>query len=212
MVRIDIGRASGLGDQVRVPVGAIVMTNSKRAFERAMRLAAVSGLRASFGPALLAAATNDEHRRNWALAALGEMIVDKVPGVPSRASLPAMLPRAAAGYYVAKKVMEREGVEDPWVAPLGAAVAAGVGALAPRLRGLLGVVLGIPSPVIGLAEDYLALKIGSEAVGLTMDDLKRIGEESVEDVQGLVEKATEAVMPQIHQLQDRLQSAGAGSI
>ena len=176
-----------------------------------MRLAAVSGLRASFGPALLAAAYNHEQRRNWALAAVGEMAFDKVPGVPSRASLPAMLPRAAAGYYVAKQVMEREGVDDPWVAPLGAAVAAGVGALAPRVRGLLSLVLGIPSPVVGLAEDYLALKIGSEAVGLTMDDLKRIGEESFEDMQGLVEKATEAVKPQLQQIQDKFQSAGAGS-
>ncbi|WP_435016853.1 hypothetical protein TA3x_004434 [Tundrisphaera sp. TA3] len=188
------------------------MTDSKRAFERAMRLAAVSGLRASFGPALLAAAYNHENRRNWALAAVGEMVVDKVPGVPSRASLPAMLPRAAAGYYVAKTVMEREGVNDPWVAPLGAAVAAGVGALAPRIRGLLGLVLRVPSPMIGLAEDYLALKVGSEAVGLTMDDLKRIGEESIEDVQGLVEKAGEAIQPQLQQLQDRVQSAGAGSM
>lgn len=187
------------------------MTDSKRAFERAMRLAAVTGLRASFGPALLAAATNNANRRNWALAAVGEMVVDKVPGVPSRATLPAMLPRAAAGYYVAKQIMEREGVDDPWVAPLGAAVAAGVGAIAPRIRGLLGLVLRVPSPVIGLAEDYLALKIGSEAVGLTMDDLKRIGEESLEDMQGLVDKATEAVKPQLQQLQDKFQSAGAGS-
>jgi hypothetical protein len=191
--------------------GVIAMDNSKRAFERAMRLAVVSGLRASFGPALLAAAHNHEHRRTWALAALGEIVVDKIPGIPSRSSLPLMLPRAASGAYVAKHVMEREGINDPWIAPMGAAVAAGVAALAPKIRGLLGTVLGIPSPVIGLAEDYLALKIGSEALGLSMDDLRRIGEESFEDVQGLVEQATEAVKPQIQQLQDKFQSAGAGS-
>jgi len=177
-----------------------------------MRLAAISGLRASFGPAFVAAAYNRENRRNWALAAIGEMVIDKVPGVPSRSSLPLMLPRAASGAYVAKQVMEREGVEDPWIAPMGAAVAAGVAALAPRLRGLLTTVLGIPSPIVGLAEDYLALKVGAEAVGMTMDDLRRIGEESIEDVQGLVEQATQAVQPQIQQLQEKFQSAGAGSM
>jgi len=186
--------------------------SSKRAFERAMRLAAVCGLRASFGPALIEAAYNRQNRRNWALAALGEMVVDKLPGIPSRASLPLLLPRAASGGYVAQQVMEREGIQDPWIAPMGAAVAAGVAALAPRLRGLIGTVLGIPSPLLGLAEDYLALKIGAEAVGMPMDDLKRIGQESFEDVQGLVEQATQAVQPQIQQLQEKLQSAGAGSM
>ncbi len=105
------------------------MTNSKRAFERAMRLAVVSGLRSTFGMALMEAAYDRPNRKTWALAAMGEMVVDKVPGVPSRASLPAMLPRAVAGAYVAKQVMDREGVDDPWAVPMGAAVAAGVAAL-----------------------------------------------------------------------------------
>ena len=73
------------------------MTNSKRAFERAMRLAVVSGLRATFGVALMEAAYDRPNRKNWAKAAMGEMVFDKIPGVPSRASLPAMLPRAAGG-------------------------------------------------------------------------------------------------------------------
>lgn len=187
-------------------------TSSKRAFERAMRLAAVSGLRASFGPALLEAAYNRQNRRNWALAAVGEMVVDKLPGIPSRSSLPLMAPRAVSGGYVAQQVMEREGIQDPWVAPMGAAVAAGVAALAPRLRGLISTVLGIPSPLVGLAEDYLALKVGAEALGMTMDDLKRIGQESIEDVQGLAEQAGVHVGPQIQQLRDKIQSAGAGSM
>ena len=86
------------------------MTNSKRAFERAMRLAVVSGLRSTFGMALMEAAYDRPNRKAWAIAAMGEMVVDKIPGVPSRASLPAMIPRAVAGAYVVQQVMEREGV------------------------------------------------------------------------------------------------------
>ena len=180
------------------------MTDSRRAFERAMRLAVVSGLRSTFGVALMEAAYDRPNRKGWALAAMGEMVVDKVPGVPSRASLPAMLPRAMAGAYVAKQVMDREGVEDPWAAPMGAAVAAGVAALAPRIRGLLGMVLGVPSPVLGLVEDYIALRVGGDALGLSMQDLQKIGEESIEDVKGYVTSVASSV--------EGLQSVGAGSM
>jgi len=168
-----------------------------------MRLAVVSGLRSTFGVALLEAAYERPNRKNWAIAAMGEMVVDKIPFAPSRASLPAMLPRAVAGAYVAQQVMDREGVQDQWAAPMGAAVAAGVAALAPRIRGLLGVVLGVPQPLLGLAEDYLALRIGGDALGLTMDDVKRIGEESFEDVKGYVTSIAPEPTPQ---------SVGAGSM
>jgi hypothetical protein len=181
------------------------MTNSKRAFERAMRLAIVSGLRSTFGVALLEAAYDRPNRKGWALAALGEMVVDKIPFAPSRASFPAMLPRAVAGGYVAGQVMEREGVEDPWAVPMGAAVASGVAALAPRIRGILSTVLGVPSPVLGLVEDYLALKIGGEALGLSGEDLKQIGAESFDEIKNYVASASENVT----QLR---QSVGAGSM
>ncbi len=161
------------------------MTNSKRAFERAMRLAVVSGLRATYAVALVQAAHNKPNRKEWALAAMGELVVDKIPGIPSRASLVGMLPRAAAGAYVAKEVMDKEGVEDQWAAPMGAVVAAGVAALAPRIRGVLSVFM--PSALVGLAEDYLALKVGGEALGMTMQDVQHLGQESIQQVQGYVE-------------------------
>jgi hypothetical protein len=188
------------------------MTNSKRAFERAMQLAVVSGLRATFGVALLEAANQRPNRKAWAVAAMGEMVVDKIPGVPSRASLVGMLPRAAAGGYVAHQVMEQEGVDDPWAAPMGAAVAAGVAALAPRIRGILSTVLGVPSPVIGLVEDYIALKIGGDALGLSMNDLKKIGEESIEEVKGYVSSAVSASQDILGSSSERPQSVGAGSM
>ncbi len=188
------------------------MTDSKRAFERAMRLAAVSGLRATFGVALLEAAYNRPNRKAWAVAAVGEMVVDKIPGIPSRASLPAMIPRAVAGGYVAHEVMEREGLQDPWASTMGAAVASGVAVLAPRIRGILGTVLGVPSPVLGLLEDYIALKVGSEALGMSMEDLKRIGEESVEEVKGYVNYAVSTSQDLLGTSSETPQSAGAGSM
>lgn len=171
------------------------MTTSKRAFERAMRLAAVSGLRSTFGVALLEAAYDRPNRKQWAMAALGEAAVDKIPFAPSRASLPGMLSRAVAGGYVAKQVMDREGVSDPFIAPMGAAVAAGVGALAARARGLLHAV-GISGVMLGLAEDYFALKVGGEAVGLTMGDLKSIGAETVDDLKSHFQALIDQVQDQ----------------
>jgi hypothetical protein len=169
------------------------------AFERAMKLAVVSGLRAMMGPALVATARRRPERQALVAAAMGEMVIDKLPLVPRRASLPLMLPRAVAGAWVAKQVMEEEGVEDPWAVPLGAAVAAGVAALAPRIRVLARTVLGVPDPLIGLAEDYLALKLGSEAVGLSMEDLKGAAGESIGEMRERV-------------VDPARQSIGAGSI
>ncbi len=183
------------------------MTDSKRAFERAMRLAAVSGLRATFGVALLEAAYNRPNRKLWALAAMGEAVVDKIPFAPSRASLPLMIPRAVAGGYVAREVMGREGIDDPATMAMGAAVASGVAALAPRIRGLLSTVLGVPSPLLGMVEDYIALKVGGEALGLSLEDLKRVGGESVEEVKGYVESITST-----NGSTGIPQSAGAGSM
>jgi hypothetical protein len=183
------------------------MNDSKRAFERAMRLAVVSGLRSTFGVALMESAYGRPNRKVWALAAMGEAVADKIPFMPSRASLPAMLPRAVAGGYVAKQVMAREGIDDPWAMAMGAAVASGVAALAPRIRGLLGTVLGVPGPVLGLVEDYLALSIGAEALGMSMDDLKKIGEESVEEVKGYVTSMTDSIGST-----GTPQSVGAGSM
>src|SRR3954452_1336313 len=117
---------------------------ASQAFERAMKLAVVSGLRTMLGPAMVAAASNRPERQGLAMAAMGEMVIDKMPLMPSRASLPLMIPRALAGAWVAKTMMEEAGEENPWAVPMGAAVAAGVATLAPRVRYLLGRTLGVP--------------------------------------------------------------------
>jgi hypothetical protein len=168
--------------------------------ERALRLAAVTGLKATFGPALISAAQDRPERNALAMAAMGEMVIDKLPYIPSRSSLPLLLPRVFAGYWTAKKSLEADGVDDAGTAAMGAAVAAGVAIAAPMVRKTLRVVLGIPDAVLGVAEDYLALKIGSEAAGLTMDDVKNIGQQAFED-------ASNGISPLIEDVRHRLQPA-----
>lgn len=168
--------------------------------ERAMRLAAITGLKATFGPALIAAAQDRPERKALAMAALGEMLVDKLPFVPSRSRLPLLLPRAFAGYWTAKQSLEHDGVDDPSAAAMGAAVAAGVAIAAPLVRRTLRTVLGVPDAVLGVAEDYLALKIGGEAVGLSMDDLKSIGTDTFHQM-------ADGVGPLVEDVRNKLQPA-----
>jgi len=176
------------------------MATGGPAFEKAMKLAVVSGLRCVLGPALLAASRARPERKNLALVALGEMVADKLPLMPSRSSLPLLLPRALAGAWVAKQVMEEETGEtgDPWTPALGAAVAVGVATLAPVIRGTLRHVLGLPDAVLGVAEDYLALKLGGQAIGMTLGEIGQVAGESIDS-------AKNALLP-------APQSAGAGSM
>jgi hypothetical protein len=176
------------------------MATGGAAFEKAMKLAVVTGLRCTLGPALLAASRARPERKNLALLALGEMAADKLPLMPSRDSLPLLLPRAVAGAWVAKQVVEEEEGQsaDSWTPALGAAVAVGVATLAPVIRGTLRHVLGLPDALLGLAEDYLALKLGGEAVGMSLDQIGHIAGESIDSVKNALVPAT--------------QSEGAGSM
>jgi hypothetical protein len=151
--------------------------------DRALKLAAVTGLRAALGPALVAQALDRPQRRNLALAALGEMVFDKLPYVPWRDTLPSLIIRGAAGAWVAHEVVKgRTGEDDPWAAPLGAAVAMGVGVAAPKLRRSLGWMTGMPQLFLGLIEDYCALRVGTEALDLSMDQVTGYAREAVGEV------------------------------
>jgi hypothetical protein len=99
---------------------------------------------------------------------------------------------------VAKTVQQEQGDDDPWIIPLGAAVAMGVAAAAPKVRKTLTVTTGVSDAILGLIEDYIALRVGSDAVGLSMDELTYIARDSVEDLK-------ERIMPAV-------QSLGAGSM
>src|SRR4051812_17827411 len=167
-------------------------------FEKAMKLAVVTGLRSMLGPALVTRSMNRPEQQNLALAALGEMIADKLPLVPSRDTLVPLVLRGLAGAWVAKTLQEEEGTDDPWTIPLGAAVAMGVAVAAPKIRKTLTMTTGVSDTFLGLLEDYLALRLGTDTVGISMDELSQIARDSVEDLR-------ERVMPVV-------QSVGAGSM
>jgi uncharacterized membrane protein len=167
-------------------------------FEKAMKLAVVTGMRSLLGPALVARATNRPSWKNLAMAALGEMAADKLPLVPSRDTLLPLIARGVAGAWVAKTLAEDEGSDDPWIVPLGAAVAMGVAVAAPKIRKTLTVSTGISDTVLGMIEDYLAIRLGSDAVGLTMNEISEGARESIDDLK-------ERIVP-------ALQSVGAGSM
>jgi hypothetical protein len=173
------------------------MAMREGAFERAMKLAVISGLKCMMGPALVSAAQCRPETRALAAAAMGEMLLDKVPYLPNRSSLPLLLPRAVAGYWVTQRIMEDEGVDDPLAAPIGAVVAAGTATFAPIIRRALSRLLSIPDPLLGLAEDYLALRLGASAMGLSTNDLKEIATDTLEEAKDrlmpYVQDAKEAI-------------------
>jgi hypothetical protein len=174
----------------------IMMGNTP--FDRAMKLAVLSGLKATLGPAFLRTSQRRPEAQYWVAAAIAEMVLDKVGFLPSRSRLPLMIPHAVAGGWVARESLREDGIDDPAGALMGAAVAAGVATFAPMVRGLSRRILGVPDPVLGVAEDYFALKLGTEAVGLSMDDVTHAAKASIEDLG--------------HQLAPAAQSIGAGSM
>lgn len=172
------------------------MTSTNRAYERAMTLAALSGLKVALGPAFLTTAHRRPGSQNWVLAALGEMVLDKVGIFPSRFRLPLLIPHTIAGAWVASESLKEDGVDDPWAAPMGAIVAAGVATLAPMVRITGSRVLGIPDPVLGLAEDYMALRLGTQAMDLSMDQVAETAKETVSEL-------GERVRPALQEVTDR---------
>jgi hypothetical protein len=149
---------------------------------RAMALAAVCGSRATLGPAFLAVSQRRPGAGTWVAAALGELLADKLGVLPPRYEPALLIPRALAGAWVARETLKKDGVEDPSAVMAGAVVAAGVASIAPIVRVGLGRVLGVPDVLLGLAEDYLVLRLGAEATGLTMDELPAVAREAVEEM------------------------------
>lgn len=177
------------------------MTDGQTPQQRALTLAAVSGLKTVMGPALFAMARRREGWKLLAAAAVGEMLLDKLPFLPSRRSLPLLIPRALAGYWVANETLKEEGIDDPQGAAMGAAVAAGVATFAPMVRTLLSRGLSIPDALVAAAEDALALKLGGEAVGM---DYQQIADSAREALAGLTDEAR----PLVDDLRERLHLTG----
>src|ERR1700690_4129869 len=110
--------------------------------------AALAGLscamRSAAGPAMLAAhgRIRGRARIGIALAAVGEIAVDKTSLATDRTAIPALAGRVATGAYTGRELAGAPGAA-------AAAVAAAVGTYATRrLRGLVVEATGLPDPVV----------------------------------------------------------------
>jgi hypothetical protein len=162
------------------------MSSSKTPFERAMTLAAISGFKVALGPAFLAASRRSPSRGAWAIAAIGEMVLDKVGILPPRFRPSLLIPHALAGAWIARESMKEDGVDDPTAPLIGAVVAAGVASVAPVARIALNRGLGISDAILGVGEDYLALRLGTEATEMSMNQVVEVAREAIDEFRGRV--------------------------
>jgi uncharacterized membrane protein len=121
----------------------------------------VAGLRSMTAPAIANAAKRNAAAGMLATLAVGEMIVDKLPFVPSRTQWPSLLVRAATG-AAAAWVLPSETVREQRNAAILGAVGAIAGSyLGEVLRRRAVQALHIPDPVVALVEDGIAVGAGA---------------------------------------------------
>ena len=87
---------------------------------------------------------------------------------------------------MARESLKRDGIDDPTGPWIGAVVAAGVSCVAPMTRIALHKGLGISDALLGVGEDYLALRLGTEATDITMGQVSEIAREAIDDLRGRV--------------------------
>jgi len=150
--------------------------NQKSAL-RVLTLGAVAGMRSMSAPALVSGylqqkqlAALAESPLAWLgtgqayialrLAAAGELIADKLPGIPARIEPLPLLGRAMSGAVAGAALSDADG--EDWVvgAALGTAAAVISAFGLYHLRRALTYGLGLPDPVVALAEDGVALAAG----------------------------------------------------
>lgn len=147
---------------------------------RTVGLGAISGLRGSSGPALLSRSAakgrislEDTPFRLLAsrkvstllqLALLGELVGDKLPGVPARTSQNALIGRAVFGALVGAALFASEKRALMAGALIGAASAVGAAFAGENLRAAIVARTGVPDPVMAAAEDAITLTVGTRAL------------------------------------------------
>ena len=114
------------------------------------------------------------------------MFLDKIGIFPPRFRPALLIPHALSGAWVARESLKRDGVDDPTGPVLGAVVAAGVSCVAPMTRIALHRGLGISDALLGVGEDYLALRLGTEATDVTMGQVTEIARDAIDDLRGRV--------------------------
>jgi len=85
----------------------------------------------------------------------------------------------------------------------GAVVAAGVSCVAPLVRMTLNKGLGVSDAMLGVGEDYLALKFGTEATGLSMGQVTEIARDAIEEISGQAMSSLPSAASARHLLTDR---------
>lgn len=150
--------------------------NQKTAL-RVLVLGAVAGMRSMSAPALvsgylqqrrlsalagspLAWLGTEQANTALRLAAAGELVVDKLPGIPARVKLLPLLGRAASGATAGAALSDVD--RESWTggAALGAAAAVVSTFSLYHLRRALTHELGLPDFLVALAEDGVALIAG----------------------------------------------------
>lgn len=168
------------------------MAELKPSHEKALALAALCGFKIALGPAFLRASQRSGSTQTWATAALGEMMIDKIGLFPARFRPLLLVPHAVAGVWTARESLKEDGeADDPGVLAAAAVVAAGVTVTLPMIRIALSKGLRIPDYLLGLAEDYVALQLGTKAVGMSMEQVGRIARASVEGIGDQIKPALE---------------------
>jgi hypothetical protein len=168
------------------------MASQEKAYQKAMTLAALSGFKIALGPAFLETSRRGPNARNWVIGALGEMVLDKVGLFPPRYRPSLLIPHTAAGAWVARESLREDGIDDLGGVVAGAAVAAGVAIAAPLIRMGLNKI-GIPDLFLGIAEDCLAIHLGREATGVSLDQVAHEAQDAFGEVR-------ERVRPALHRV------------
>ncbi|MEA2664224.1 MAG: hypothetical protein QOI11_1168 [Candidatus Eremiobacteraeota bacterium] len=133
--------------------------NASRPYLRALGIGLVSGLRSLTGPAATRIRQGGTPALVLPLLALGELVADKLPGIPPRTAPPALAARALAGGFAGASLVGDEGDRRIGFA-LGAAGAIAAAYLALRLRRAAHEATGLPDPLIALVEDVAAVSAG----------------------------------------------------
>ncbi len=98
------------------------------------------------------------------LMLLGELIGDKIPGVPSRTALKSLLGRAVSGAFVGAVLFASEERRSAAGALIGAGSAVVAAFAGERLRAAVVERTGAPDPLVGMAEDAVVLAIGTRSL------------------------------------------------
>jgi uncharacterized membrane protein len=146
-----------------------VWTSSKSPIGGSVLLGAASGLRGQIGVAAIAVRSDPSlppilrqpwTRRVLVAAALGELIVDKLPTTPSRLEPPGIAGRLVLGALAAGLFAQTR--QAPWfpASGIGAASAIMAAKIGHDLRAELA--KQVPDPAVAVVEDIVALSLATE--------------------------------------------------